>query len=161
MALIRQSHDHEDAIGDASSDDDVVITEPKWLDDDPAASSSPSQRRVKKRRPPRYQQPAETGRPETSREFAKRIRRVVLHGPRAERQEGGKESPSSSTNTLEPSGPQADQTLQEDEGCQDTVQAELNLGTYLSELSDGIDLLQALKDRYSEDTFFKNVLEKP
>ena len=41
------------------------------------------------------------------------------------------------------------------------MQAELNLRTYLSELSDGIDLLQELKDRYSEDTFFKNVLEKP
>ncbi|KAI0073066.1 hypothetical protein K474DRAFT_1604019, partial [Panus rudis PR-1116 ss-1] len=33
--------------------------------------------------------PAETGRPETSKEFAKCIKCVVLHGPRARPQEGG------------------------------------------------------------------------
>ncbi len=32
---------------------------------------------------------AETGRPETAAEFSKRIKRVILHGPRGKRQEGG------------------------------------------------------------------------
>lgn len=47
----------------------------------PAALSAVDQRAPHCAR--RQQAAAETGRPETSREFAKRIRRVVLHGPRA------------------------------------------------------------------------------
>ncbi|KAJ3482856.1 hypothetical protein NLI96_g6704 [Meripilus lineatus] len=47
--------------------------------------------------------PPESGRKETAREFSKRIKRVILHGPRAERQEGG------STPTEYKSKPQIDQ----------------------------------------------------
>ena len=39
-------------------------------------------------RPRKAIPPAETGHPETSKEFAKRIRKLVLHGPRSEPAEG-------------------------------------------------------------------------
>ncbi|KAH9851430.1 hypothetical protein C2E23DRAFT_860614 [Lenzites betulinus] len=52
--------------------------------------------------------PPETGRPETSREFAKRIHRVVLHGPRAARQEGARSADIATTagedSQVEPAG---------------------------------------------------------
>ncbi|TFY69679.1 hypothetical protein EVJ58_g270 [Rhodofomes roseus] len=61
------------------------------------ARSAPKKRVALKDLPP-----PETGRPETSREFAKRITRVTLHGPRAQRQEGGNLAGSAQTRSTQP-----------------------------------------------------------
>ncbi|KAJ8473319.1 hypothetical protein ONZ51_g7961 [Trametes cubensis] len=98
---------------------------------------------------------AESGRAETSREFAKRIRRVVLHGPRgggtSERRGGwGGDNitwfPSRWWRTRSGSGQPRDPAT---------------FLTYLSENPEAIDLQEALRDRYGEDQFFKRVLDAP
>ncbi|KAI0077428.1 hypothetical protein K474DRAFT_1596014, partial [Panus rudis PR-1116 ss-1] len=116
--------------------------------------------------------PAETGRPETSKEFAKRIKRVVLHRPRARPQEGGnapnddRNVPVKGTDPAQaPPFRNTDTPLSEPnpvieaprEGVPST-----NTDAFLehvSTASEGIDLEGALRNRYVEDPFFKTVLE--
>ncbi|KAI0348859.1 hypothetical protein OH77DRAFT_1363574, partial [Trametes cingulata] len=100
---------------------------------------------------------AETGRPETSKEFAKRIRRLVLHGPR-EGQEGGKVSgpPESAPGT--PPASAEDQDLEDN---RQQLANSMDLMTYLSENTEGVDLLQALRGHYAEDPFYRRILEAP
>ncbi|KAI0370442.1 hypothetical protein BV20DRAFT_904669, partial [Pilatotrama ljubarskyi] len=99
-----------------------------------------------------------TGRAETSKEFAKCIQRVVLHGP-CEGQEGGKVSG--------PPGPaQGTCTVVEENGdletnCREQLAQSMNLMMHLSENTDGIDLLKALQGRYTEDLFYHWILEAP
>ncbi|RPD52025.1 hypothetical protein L227DRAFT_515427, partial [Lentinus tigrinus ALCF2SS1-6] len=101
--------------------------------------------------------PAETGRPETSREFAKRIRRVVLHGPHAEQQEGVRP-----TNELARDNVLDEKYSSHDpEIVQPAVQFAHGFMQHLSESTDGLDLLAVLKGRYGEDQFFARILENP
>lgn len=121
---------------------------------------SPSQTQPEKRRkvvPP----PAETGRPETSREFAKRIKRVVLHGPRQQRQEGGRSTDNHSVPQQDFQLEGAAQKLPEKAGEHVPDKSTGQLLNYVSESSDGIDLTLALKGQYEGDPFFKTILEAP
>jgi hypothetical protein len=123
-----------------------------------------------KRRKRKEKPPAESGRPETSKEFAARMKDgFVLKGP-SERKEGGipvtqnatHDSPATTSSTTQneqlPSGvdvnrnaPQITDLNLEHHTLVDLVN--LNL--------DGIDLLKELRGKTSEDAFFKIVLEKP
>ncbi|OSC97100.1 hypothetical protein PYCCODRAFT_1377845, partial [Trametes coccinea BRFM310] len=118
--------------------------------------------------------PAETGRAESAREFAKRIRRVVLHGPRVQPQEG--EGWTSDTPTSPGVSREADRRVNSTEGVpaerderltteasgdQPSEKSAATLLTYLAENPDGIDLTATLKGRYGEDVFFRRILEAP
>ncbi|EJF58311.1 hypothetical protein DICSQDRAFT_67393, partial [Dichomitus squalens LYAD-421 SS1] len=134
-----------------------------------------------KRQRPRQQQreklstPApETGRPETSKEFAARIKRVVLHPPRAERQEGAGAqltSPSTpSTKTATKSAEQADGTppspTPQDSStpaqpAKHAERSEAQLLDHIASSQDGIHLEGALHNRYAEDAFFAPIVKNP
>ena len=133
------------------------------------AASPPLPDTTARLRPRRTRKPtpgADTGRPETSKEFARRIKRVVLHGPRAGRQEGEPANQEAQLQTgrtvhRDPSPaptPDRDAILAE---LQEKVAHEVSLLTHLSECVDGIDLLRQLEGRYGEDEFFRRILEKP
>ncbi|KAI0366026.1 hypothetical protein BV20DRAFT_953211, partial [Pilatotrama ljubarskyi] len=120
---------------------------------------------------------AETGRPETSREFAKRIKRLTVHGPREQREEGtsreGLTSPPhiSEMSTSAPSVPNtanADlhqgSALDNDPSIASAHEqgaAPVEFLTYLTENTEGVDLLGVLRGRYTEDKFFQAILEQP
>ena len=59
---------------------------PVLVDQEDAAAQTPAPKRAL--RPREVVSPAETGRPETSKEFAKRIRKLLLHGLRYKPTEG-------------------------------------------------------------------------
>ncbi|OSD01086.1 hypothetical protein PYCCODRAFT_1370133, partial [Trametes coccinea BRFM310] len=122
--------------------------------------------------------PAESGRPETAREFAKRIRRVVLHPPREQRQEGAGESqqalpepkqiiPDPETEHREQTPVlNEEQTAQRPEGAntpglepRQTEQG--SLLDHVASASDGIHLESAIKGRFKEDPFFEPILANP
>ncbi|TFK79826.1 hypothetical protein K466DRAFT_469313, partial [Polyporus arcularius HHB13444] len=101
--------------------------------------------------------PADTGRAETSREFAKRIHRVVLHGPRGERQEGVRP-----VDELEKQTQHIDKVLPaEYEPVDPPMRQESQFMQYLSENTNGLDLLEELKGRYDEDPFFARITANP
>ncbi|TBU23041.1 hypothetical protein BD311DRAFT_674771, partial [Dichomitus squalens] len=101
--------------------------------------------------------PAESGRPETAKEFSKRMKRVVLHVPDGGQQEGEglvdfmhvKNSIDRVIlpNKYEPALPPCKQESQ--------------FLSYLSENTEGIDLLRELKGRYGKDKFYGLILEGP
>ncbi|KAJ3475739.1 hypothetical protein NLI96_g11638 [Meripilus lineatus] len=143
--------------------------------------------------------PAETGRPETSKEFSKRIRRVLLHGPRAEGQEGAspidksstplriaKDSPdqplstplqASSTSSRDSKYPveplvmtSTSTSKAEAPGKSNHValvvaehfpEKENGLLEHIATAEEGINLTSELRNRYSEDKFFKEIIEHP
>jgi hypothetical protein len=126
------------------------------------------------RRKKRDTPPAETGRPETGREFAARMKdHFVLRGP-GERKEGG--LPNMPTNAL-PSESAIDTSNRQLPSEADTSNRQLpseaappNADLLLERLAltdlvdssaDGLDLLKEIRGRVSEDAFFKTVLEKP
>jgi hypothetical protein len=112
---------------------------------------------------------AESGRPETSKEFASRMRnRFVLRGPR-----GQTEGESGSVNQL-PTEHQlelptevsnhVDRSNPENHDDPDNQSAEANTETSLVNVLDsdaGIDLLSELKGHYQDDPIFKSILDKP
>jgi hypothetical protein len=130
---------------------------------------------------------AETGRPETSREFATRMRdHFVLKGPR-EQMEGGNGSkkltikiPAQKKPTIKipargdrplvdvesekPSQEQDDDSqdqLPDGDGLPHEEQGpDTSLVGVISGGRDGLDLLAVLKDKYGQDTFFKTILDK-
>ncbi|OBZ66142.1 Transposon Ty3-I Gag-Pol polyprotein [Grifola frondosa] len=126
-----------------------------------------------------------TGRPETSKEFAKRIKRVVLHGPRAERQEGGSpaETPQSVANDVANDSPESPSNAQKAVPAPDDArhmepegghplpediqlsEAAASLSNQflgcLSENTEGIDLPAVLRGSYNVDPFFSKILEAP
>ncbi|THH28476.1 hypothetical protein EUX98_g5724 [Antrodiella citrinella] len=122
---------------------------------------APPVRRARKEPPA----PAETGRPETATEFSKRIKRVVLHGPREQRQEGGNPDLDTSNESLDPSAivdptPEFQAHATNVADVINSEKANEFLG-HLSSTTEGIDLPTALKDRYGEDPFFAIILANP
>ncbi|RPD57527.1 hypothetical protein L227DRAFT_472100, partial [Lentinus tigrinus ALCF2SS1-6] len=83
--------------------------------------------------------------------------RVVLHGPRGERREGVSPTDASVQHKL------SDNVLLPGEykPVEPPAEQESQFLEYLSENSEGLDLLTALKDRYGEDPFFALILEAP
>ncbi|OCH83772.1 hypothetical protein OBBRIDRAFT_742719, partial [Obba rivulosa] len=131
-------------------------------------------RRTRQTHPP--PPPAKTGRPETAKEFSKRIHRVVL---RATRQGGGSAGETVHLNTeVQPiseqsshRGPTAPETpvSRTKASANDTHSPTHDLSGLLtsdllgliSESEEGIDLPKALKGKYREDSFFRNILDNP
>lgn len=87
----------------------------------------------------------------TSVEFAKRIKCVVLHGPRAQQQEGASQ---------ETDSPHVQESLLNN--MEGAFPAQTNrFLEYLTATSEGIDLLKVLAGRYDKDLFFKSILADP
>lgn len=106
--------------------------------------------------------PAETGRPETAKEFAKRIKRVVLHVPTAERQEGeGPRDPSTTASSDMATNGSLHTSDNPDTQNYDTAEDGEHFFSYVSSSSDGIDMIKAVKGRFHEDVFFKAILDNP
>ncbi|PIL27303.1 transcription factor [Ganoderma sinense ZZ0214-1] len=97
---------------------------------------------------PRPSLPPESGRPETSREFAKRIKRVVLRVP-----DEGREGV----------GPELDKPDTQDSAGSDTPPPAVPLGdsliSILAEAPEGVDLLTTLKGCYQGDPVFGKLLK--
>ncbi|KAI0069411.1 hypothetical protein K474DRAFT_1670819 [Panus rudis PR-1116 ss-1] len=122
--------------------------------------------------------PAETGRPETAKEFAKRIKRVTLrmpsHGGTLKGEEGAgtavHSSPDSNVHNNErvPVSSPKGAGLDEKEPPQAQHQA-VNVTTerpdaffeHVARSSDGLDLEGVLKGTYNQDPFFRVILENP
>lgn len=106
---------------------------------------------------------AETGRPETSREFAARVKdRFVLRGP-AERKEGENGTPSTSVPRMIIKIPARRQAAPEvdvpPESLVNNVPTIMDLASTTCE--NGLDLIQSIKDTYVEDPFFDVILKNP
>ncbi|KAE9393819.1 hypothetical protein BT96DRAFT_747115, partial [Gymnopus androsaceus JB14] len=112
----------------------------------------------------------DTGRPETSKEFAARMKgRVRILGPRRREQEGGSTSDGTDGKTTE-SHDRIDSIMGDvsTSPITDNVVAtpEVNLHNVsllnvLSTTDGGIDLPVVLKGRYKEDPLFKKILDSP
>ena len=100
---------------------------------------------------------AETGRPETSKEFAQRMKdKFVLRGP--QKQTEGESSPT--THNKERSD--ADHDLTESNVDHDqTNPSETSLVNVILESDAGMDLLKELRGHYQNDSVFKSILEDP
>lgn len=112
------------------------------------------------RKPRKNDVPAETGCPETSREFAQRMKdRFVLHGPK-DRTEGGSGDKEPTTlnkergdKNKEPTDLDRDQIDQINSHPNETLVDVLQVN--------GFDILHDIKDCYKDDTLFKSILDKP
>jgi hypothetical protein len=125
------------------------------------------------RAPPKKPEPAETGRPETSKEFAARVKdNFALRGPR-QRKEGEVEQQkqqipktpimetrpnAKNTSIDEPESPNGDI---EDTGGALQNDYSASLLSVISQSEQGLDLEEELRNKYSQDSFFKNITEKP
>lgn len=118
----------------------------------------------------RQAEPAETGRPETAKEFAARVKdRFVLKGP-GERKEGGSSAqtsqPQKLTIRINPKKTRAPVQHIPDPIADEAVShvqqnPPFTLPQMLNEDINGIDLIKELKGRLSEDPLFRKVLEDP
>ena len=111
--------------------------------------------------------PPETGRPETAKEFVKRIKRVVLHGPHKGQREGERpeQQPESMTrhNTVDGPPTLRHDTRAGDDSVRNTpvpplTTQESQFLEFLADNTEGINLLHSLQGRYSEDKFFGEIL---
>lgn len=126
-----------------------------------------------RRRSPRLALPPETGRPETAKEFSKRIRKLIVHGPRAQRAEGApaaadiqatdgtsvKDASETQPLTL---GHRSDPptTTPELSAPIETNTEDPFLGL-LAENTDGLHIPDIVRGRYQEDAFFGAILADP
>jgi hypothetical protein len=123
-----------------------------------------------RRKPRKVVPPAETGRPETSREFATRMKdNFVLRGP-VERKEGGNSAITKTSTTTKPGT--AATTIAEssnsrssetDPNIEDVItpKYDVSLLKVISEATEGIDLEKELQGKYINDPIFKKIMEKP
>ena len=136
------------------------------LDDIQANAAEPEKIRKPRKKP----EPAETGRPETGMEFAARMKdHFVLLGPR-ERKEGGNMEPRASINdarVTEPSGSRHPVTEEHElirelsSDLPDTLATLPTLSQMLTSSTDGIDLIEEIRNKYDQDNLFQKVLENP
>ncbi|THG94498.1 hypothetical protein EW026_g6987 [Hermanssonia centrifuga] len=111
------------------------------------------------RRSPRLATPADTGRPETSKEFSKRIKKVVLHGPRAQRPEGAAADTGPTGTMIEAPTPETGRA-----SLEMMAPPELEHNSFinlLKEQSDGYYVPDAVRGRYKEDPFFATIVKEP
>ena len=127
----------------------------------------------KPRAPRKKPEPAESGRPETSKEFAARVKgNFALRGPR-QRKEGEVEqqnqeipenpateirSEADKTSSDEPESRNGDN---EDTGGALNNDYSASLLSVISQSEQGINLEEELRNQYSQDSFFKHLIEKP
>jgi hypothetical protein len=110
----------------------------------------------------------ETGRPETAREFSKRIKRVRLTLRPEGGQEGGKRPETENSADLPrvetPERALGISSSLEEQVTQETLAESIVNPTLVEVVASndgGFDFPSCLKGRYSEDNFFRHVLEKP
>ena len=117
---------------------------------------------------------AETGRPETSKEFAARVKDHFVLRPPAERKEGGNgktnEQLANSKKLTIKIPAQAKNTSalpRSDTGHQSPIEIDPMPKVYpsllnvISESTDGIDFIRELKGKYTDDPLFKTIIDKP
>ncbi|KAF9550747.1 hypothetical protein CPC08DRAFT_612805, partial [Agrocybe pediades] len=122
----------------------------------------------------------ETGRPETSKEFAARVHgKFVLKGPRQRTEGEGAQDASTqhtklgNSSVAEPGlapwltirispkrvSPEPNTEIPPSDFSE--VPRDVDLVQFMSSTSDSIDLVKEIRARYSEDTFFSSILVKP
>lgn len=116
------------------------------------------------RQPRKVVEPAETGQPETSKEFAARMRgNFVLKGP--SEWEGGMKLtiklPAQTKNPSPDAMPSASESNNQQNENPEKAKTNMSLISIISESTEGIDLLKELKGKYSLDPEFKHIFEKP
>jgi Integrase zinc binding domain/RNase H-like domain found in reverse transcriptase len=112
------------------------------------------------RNPNKRDVPAETGRPETSREFAQRFKdKFVLRGPKGRTEGGNGNKEQSSPITHQPLSDHTDHD-RNDLIAPEIAATETALVDVLQNDA-GIDVLNELKGHYKDDTLFKSIMEKP
>ncbi|TFK49446.1 hypothetical protein OE88DRAFT_1633343, partial [Heliocybe sulcata] len=111
--------------------------------------------------------PAATGRAETSREFSKRIKRVKLIVPSEPNQEGGEDrniavpTPTQARNAnANASQPNQAATRTDPSVADATAGSDSSLLEYIGD-HEAISLEDAIRNKYSEDAFFKDILHRP
>jgi len=132
------------------------------------------------RRPCKVAPPAETGRPETAKEFTARMKdHFVLRGP-VERKEGGNSTTAKSSTTTKSSTTAKSGTITETSSptnveSNNSRPNEINVHNYnpmapnydasllkiVSKATEGIDLEKELQGKYINDPIFKKIMEKP
>ena len=126
------------------------------------------------KRPRRVLPGAETGRLETSKEFAAHVKDCFVLRPPAERKEGGNgktneqlanskkltiKIPAQAKNTSAlPRSDTGHQSLIEIDPMPKAYPSLLNV---ISESTDGIDFIRKLKGKYTDDPLFKTIIDKP
>ncbi|KAI0324127.1 hypothetical protein GY45DRAFT_1263438 [Cubamyces sp. BRFM 1775] len=120
----------------------------------------------------------ETGCPETAKEFSKRIKRLILHGPRVEREEGERIAHHGPITSPQPAMQTSQLPDTEDTSNTHTTEGEPAptvdkptepvmassdepLLDYITSSADGIHLQDEIRGRYNEDPFFGNILTNP
>ena len=115
-------------------------------------------------------EPAETGRPETAKEFAARVKdHFVLKGP-GERKEGGNRAQTTQPQKLtiridprkiRPPVQPAPDLIANEQTLRVQQIPPITLPQMLSEDTNGINLIEEIKGRFAEDQLFKKVLDDP
>lgn len=100
-------------------------------------------------RTPKVVAPPESGRPETAKEFSKRIKRVVLHVSK-QPQEGERDTDQPDISNAA--------TLGSETANEDSSRIFIQ---HVSEATDGLQLESELKGKYSADPFFRVILDSP
>ena len=98
--------------------------------------------------------PPESGRPETAKEFAKQIKRIVLHGPRGGQWEGEQTEEQSS-------GPPQQPEPSENMSVPPLTTQESQFLEFLADNTEGTNLLHVLQGRYGEDKFYDVIVANP
>jgi len=153
--------DDDGEVGDL---DDVTIPILAGINAQVAVQGKPQAARKKP-------EPAETGRPETSKEFATIMKdHFALRGPR-QRKEGGEEPQTTKQlrNPQKAVGLNAESIINEtpESHNNDNVSSILatdygaSLLSVISQSEQGLNLEEELRNQYSKDPFFKNIIEKP
>ena len=111
-------------------------------------------------RKPHVVPPPESGRPETSREFAKRIKRVVLHIPGEEQEGAGPEHEGSHQHRpMEAGTGVPDNMVAGSDTPPPAVPLPDAFISILAEAPEGVDLLTTLKGHYEGDPLFGKILQ--
>ena len=119
------------------------------------------------KRPRKVVPPAETGRAETAKEFAARMKNhFVLRGP-VERKEGGnstitKTGTTTQTSNLTNTGSSNSEPVENSHNNEVmTMPYDVSLLKIVSEATEGLDLEKELQGKYTTDPVFKKIVEKP
>ncbi|KAI0328359.1 hypothetical protein GY45DRAFT_1224631, partial [Cubamyces sp. BRFM 1775] len=112
----------------------------------------------------------ETGRKETAKEFSKRIHRVVLRLPTAERQEGegdrrGLEPPDRhvmrSSDDRTALAPRRTGLPPTGGGANESTESQARLVDHIADQAGGLHLEKEIRERYKEDPFYQDILTNP
>jgi hypothetical protein len=143
---------------DIGSLDDVTVPILAGIDAQVAVQRKP-------RAPRKQPEPAETGRPETSKEFAARMKsNFALRGPRQRKEGEGEQQRLQVTENLGDEPRSTAKNMTSDDTNDNGVLSNdysASLLSVISQSEQGLDLEKELSNNYSQDLFFKTIIEKP